>query len=327
MIDLNPSRFVYYLNKIPILKSFSEALYYLHNGFKIHSSLKKVNQINKIDFVEYTEGGDFWNSLFKKFKYTTHLHGSPYTFKKQQGKSVTRADYFRRKLEHRFINRASVIFSPSRAMLNIVENEMGQTLKNAFVVPYPIKIMEKENSKPNNNREKVNIFFASRNDPVKGGDIFISVLKSLPGIIQDKITVNIYGFEPSAYLNELDFINLNHFVPKEVLDVAYKEADICVIPSLFDNSPNTVYEAMAKRKVLVASKVGGIPEIIGNNRNGFLFNPGNLQDFKKKLTDAISLVEKGKHKNLTKNAQNRIRKISNMNNDVKRRLAIMKICN
>ena len=34
-------------------------------------------------------------------------------------------------------------------------------------------------------------------------------------------------------------------------------ADICVIPSLFDNSPNTVYEAMGNGKIVVASAVGG----------------------------------------------------------------------
>ena len=64
---------------------------------------------------------------------------------------------------------------------------------------------------------------------------------------------------------------------------AYRASDICIIPSLFDNSPNTVYEAMANGKIVVASSVGGIPEIIGRTENGFLFDSTNVNDLAEKL--------------------------------------------
>ena len=70
VIDTNPSQLIYYISKVPIFKLFTRLLYYLHNGLKIHLFLLKLNQNIKIDFIEYTEGGDFWNTITNKFKYS-----------------------------------------------------------------------------------------------------------------------------------------------------------------------------------------------------------------------------------------------------------------
>lgn len=48
---------------------------------------------------------------------------------------------------------------------------------------------------------------------------------------------------------------------------------IVVIPSLWENYPTVVLEAMAAGCAVAASKTGGIPEIIKHERNGLLFNP------------------------------------------------------
>ena len=83
IMDSKPTQSIYFLNKIPLIKIMSGLLFYLHNGLKIHLFLLKLNRKIKIDFVEYTEGGDFWNSITNRFKYSSHLHGSTYTFKNQ----------------------------------------------------------------------------------------------------------------------------------------------------------------------------------------------------------------------------------------------------
>lgn len=48
---------------------------------------------------------------------------------------------------------------------------------------------------------------------------------------------------------------------------------IAVIPSLWENYPTVVLEAMAAGCAVAASKKGGIPEIIQDRKNGLLFNP------------------------------------------------------
>ena len=171
--------------------------------------------------------------------------------------------------------------------------------------------------------KKVNLLFACRNDPIKGGDIFIKVLELLPKPIQLKINVEFYGYIAERDLSHLSFLKINKFVPKKILNRAYQKTHICVIPSLFDNSPNTVYEAMAHGKIVVASSVGGIPEIIGNNQNGFLFDPLDINDFKLNLENAINAVANGSSYSISINAQRRILSISDLKVNAKTRLALM----
>ncbi|HZP58950.1 MAG TPA: glycosyltransferase, partial [Opitutaceae bacterium] len=56
----------------------------------------------------------------------------------------------------------------------------------------------------------------------------------------------------------------------EASAAAYAAADIFVAPSLEDNLPNTVIEAMAAGTPVVAYDAGGIPEIIDGEENGLL---------------------------------------------------------
>ena len=69
-----------------------------------------------------------------------------------------------------------------------------------------------------------------------------------------------------------------------------KAFDIFVMPSKKEGLPYALLEAMAAKIACVASAVGGIPEIIENERNGLLIkdmSPG-------KLNDAISRLIKDK---------------------------------
>lgn len=63
-----------------------------------------------------------------------------------------------------------------------------------------------------------------------------------------------------------------------------KDALFMVIPSeWYDNSPLAIYESMAMGKPVVASKIGGIPELIENGVDGFLFEAHNVDNLAQKL--------------------------------------------
>ena len=51
---------------------------------------------------------------------------------------------------------------------------------------------------------------------------------------------------------------------------AYQSADVFVIPSLSDNLPNTIMEALACGVPCVGFNVGGIPEMIDHQKNGYV---------------------------------------------------------
>ncbi|MDD4290318.1 MAG: glycosyltransferase [Patescibacteria group bacterium] len=64
----------------------------------------------------------------------------------------------------------------------------------------------------------------------------------------------------------------------------FENTDLLIVPSLcFENSPMVIYEAMKSGIPVIASRIGGIPEIIINEKNGYLFNTGDENDLRKKL--------------------------------------------
>ena len=82
------------------------------------------------------------------------------------------------------------------------------------------------------------------------------------------------------------------------LPTLYGAARVVVIPSLWlENAPLVAYEAMAHRRAIVASNVGGLPELVARHGNGYLCTRGDVEDFathlRRLLTDAELAREVG----------------------------------
>jgi glycosyltransferase involved in cell wall biosynthesis len=81
----------------------------------------------------------------------------------------------------------------------------------------------------------------------------------------------------------------------EELTALYCRSDIFCIPSLFENAPYSLLEAMAAKLPIVGSCRGGIPELIHHGENGLLFNPentGELADcIRQLITDKNRAIE------------------------------------
>ncbi|MHA1380992.1 MAG: glycosyltransferase [Candidatus Helarchaeota archaeon] len=63
----------------------------------------------------------------------------------------------------------------------------------------------------------------------------------------------------------------------------FKDADIFVLPSYYEGVPISILEAASYSLPVVATKVGGIPEIIKDGESGFLVTPGDIEGLKNKI--------------------------------------------
>jgi glycosyltransferase involved in cell wall biosynthesis len=82
------------------------------------------------------------------------------------------------------------------------------------------------------------------------------------------------------------------FVPGTPDVVAwYRSMDVFVLPSLNESFSNSLMEAMACGCAVVASKVGGNPELVRDGENGLLFEPGNVADLASRLEAILLDVE------------------------------------
>ena len=73
-------------------------------------------------------------------------------------------------------------------------------------------------------------------------------------------------------------------VPHEAVPAALASLDVLVVPSVWpENSPLVIQEAFLAGVPVVASSIGGIPEVVADGVNGLLFEPGSRADLEQAL--------------------------------------------
>jgi glycosyltransferase involved in cell wall biosynthesis len=74
------------------------------------------------------------------------------------------------------------------------------------------------------------------------------------------------------------------FIDYEQLPQYYHDSDLVIVPSeIYESFSYTVAQGMSCGKIVIASKIGGIPETVDYGRVGFLFTPGNVEELEKKI--------------------------------------------
>lgn len=131
----------------------------------------------------------------------------------------------------------------------------------------------------------------------KNGVIYL--IKAIPRIVESRQDVRFVFVGPVRdydYFKSIqDFVKKSKIepyvvftggIPYNQMPAFYAASDVVVLPSLIEAISLAALEAMACGKPVVATSVGGLPEIIKNNHNGVLVEPANS----KALAEAISAI-------------------------------------
>lgn len=102
------------------------------------------------------------------------------------------------------------------------------------------------------------------------------------------------------------------------------EIDIYALISGIDMSPLTLLEAQLMEKPVIATDVGGIPELMKNYETGFLVEKGNYQQLTNKLTDLLE--DETKAREMGKNGRRFVTENFSWNVIAKRFLQTVKEC-
>lgn len=147
------------------------------------------------------------------------------------------------------------------------------------------------------------LLFLGRMVPEKGVKYAIQAMKYLKYYKNIKLKITGYKQDMDDELllfidkNKLnDVIDFVGFVHGKELDYLIANCMVVLCPAIwYENMPNTVLEAFAYGKPVIASNFGCFPELIENNVDGFLFEPKNvisLADKIKVLLDDKTLCKK-----------------------------------
>ena len=90
-----------------------------------------------------------------------------------------------------------------------------------------------------------------------------------------------------------DRVQVNGAIFGEKMDRIIEHAKIVLVPSeWYENGAFVALQALAKGKIVVASDIAGLSEIIQDGKTGYLAEPGNATSFKYAISRALSLSSK-----------------------------------
>jgi len=127
--------------------------------------------------------------------------------------------------------------------------------------------------------KKYDILFVGRLTKAKGVDILLKAIKIIKEKYQKEIRAAIVG---KGYLDEeLKGLVMELGIEKEVeflgvrrdIEKLMQSTKLFVLPSRWEGLPLTILEAMSSGAGIIATKVGSIPEVIQNGKEGILIFP------------------------------------------------------
>jgi colanic acid/amylovoran biosynthesis glycosyltransferase len=90
-------------------------------------------------------------------------------------------------------------------------------------------------------------------------------------------------------------VSLLGHVAREPIDSLYRRADLIVLTSRSEGLPLVLMEAMARGGIALAPAITGIPEIVIPGKTGFLYAPGNMEDFVGRIRFLQELMNGERH--------------------------------
>jgi glycosyltransferase involved in cell wall biosynthesis len=165
---------------------------------------------------------------------------------------------------------------------------------NQFIVPNGIAPLKEY--KIHKEKSELIVLFFSNLIPEKG---YLTCLKSAHNLIKNKnknIKLIIAGNPTRKANNTIKNFMLAHPETEKHIEIKgaayyddkaklFHEADLFIFPSRFTQEcmPLVILEAMSIGLPVIASNIGAIPEMVTDNRNGFLIPPGNDDKLSEKI--------------------------------------------
>lgn len=217
---------------------------------------------------------------------------------------------------------ADALTSPSEDLAEFVSTDLNYAKERISIVRNPIDCRafspEGDRALPEGTDQRV--LFVGRLEERKGINYLVqaipTILQSCPNtefVIIGPDTINAADGQHSVLHELRDFLTRRQALSKvkfitrvdlSELPTYYRSADVCVVPSVYDNSPYTCLEAMACGRPVVGTSAGGTKEYVLHGQCGLIVPPRDSQALASAI---ITLLQDGKLRlSMGKSARQRV---------------------
>jgi glycogen(starch) synthase len=247
----------------------------------------EIHRTTPIDIVEIAEynGLAFEFSPPLPFPVVVHFHTPTEIIDRYNQKKVTPRQRRWYAFEAHALKRANGFRCPSNALKNEVCSRYSIPDNQVSIIPHPLDTAPFDAINRNGNTKTViDLLFSGRLERRKGGEILqrdIHRILTLDPRINITFAGDLDMGDAGNYRNPIERslteqqrhrIWLLGPAKRGDLPVLYRHSDIFLIPSLFENAPYSLLEAMAAHLPVIGAKTSGIAELIRNSDNGLLFD-------------------------------------------------------
>jgi glycosyltransferase involved in cell wall biosynthesis len=256
------------------------------------SSHIKIIHINTASYNDFFRNILFImiGKVFRK-KIILHIHGGDFQ------------EFYERHVKYVeiIIKQCDYIIIVSKFIIDL----MKKLNKNVIILPNSIHKPLFEKKPFCKDSDKLRILFLGSIKDEKGIFDLLKMLEMKYESLKDKIELNIGGPGNVQCVRRLEniidrakldnFVTYHGWLNKIEKNKLLSYSDILIQPSYFESFGITVIEAMSYGMPVIASNIGGLPELVENNVNGYLVSPGDLQQIYeaiKKFIENPSLLKK-----------------------------------
>ena len=180
---------------------------------------------------------------------------------------------------------------------------MGVPKEKIEIIPNGIDLSEYVNLPPKGSfkkkfgldqNEKI-VLYLGRIHKIKGIDILVRAFADILHKLDD-VRLVIVGPD-DGYLGDIEALTKALQIEDKVLFLgplygvakleAYVDADVYVLPSRYETFPMTVLEAYACAKPIIATKVGGLSDLVIHGKTGFLVEPYDVSELVEAITHLL----------------------------------------
>jgi glycosyltransferase involved in cell wall biosynthesis len=279
-----------------ILQIYNNKIFWERGCSKaVFNIIRDLHKESPIDVVEIPEYNGIVSQFAKTlpFSRVVNFHTPSFLIDQFNQVSMTAKEKQWYDYEKKALKNCNAFRCPSKAMAKRASDLFSIPLDDITIIRNPVSplIFKKFKQKPPSMRDNIcEILFSGRLERRKGAEVMLNSIKDILKI-NKQIHITFAGeteiggsvdyrqtIERFLEPEERDRVWFLGSITREKLSLLYRRSDIFIIPSIFENAPYTLLEAMSAKLPVVGADTDGINEIIQHKKTGLLFSLDSTEE-------------------------------------------------